>query len=113
MSLNQSSDYLAQPLSISDVVTISIKIYRSHLKLDFELSLIIWQCLRRILKRLSYNFLRTYITNYSVRLSLVLIITTLILGGIIMPFWQSVKAVTYYDLLCRREGIDLKIDCDR
>jgi len=27
--------------------------------------------------------------------------------GLIMPFWQSIKAVIYYDLRSRREGIDL------
>lgn len=32
------------------------------------------------------------------------------LGGVLMlPFWQSIKAVMYYDLRSRREGIDLQL----
>lgn len=30
-------------------------------------------------------------------------------GAIIMPFWQAVKAVIYYDLRSRREGLDLRL----
>ncbi|KAF3887377.1 MULTISPECIES: hypothetical protein [Nostocales] len=30
-------------------------------------------------------------------------------GILTMPFWQSVKAVVYYDIRCRKEGLDLKI----
>lgn len=30
-------------------------------------------------------------------------------GAIIIPFWQSIKAVIYYDLRSRREGLGLKL----
>ena len=30
-------------------------------------------------------------------------------GALIMPFWQTIKAVLYYDLRSRREGLDLQI----
>lgn len=30
-------------------------------------------------------------------------------GAIIMPFWQAIKAVMYYDLRSRREGLDLQM----
>lgn len=30
-------------------------------------------------------------------------------GALILPFWQAIKAVIYYDLRTRREGIDLKV----
>jgi hypothetical protein len=30
-------------------------------------------------------------------------------GALIMPFWQAVKAVIYYDLRSRREGLDLRL----
>ncbi|NJM27722.1 MAG: hypothetical protein HC856_04855 [Pseudanabaena sp. RU_4_16] len=34
---------------------------------------------------------------------------SLIGGVLILPFWQSIKAVMYYDLRSRREGIDLQL----
>lgn len=30
-------------------------------------------------------------------------------GAIVMPYWQAIKAVLYYDLLSRREGLDLRL----
>lgn len=30
-------------------------------------------------------------------------------GIITMPFWQSIKAVVYYEIRCRRDGLDLKL----
>ncbi len=30
-------------------------------------------------------------------------------GALLMPFWQAIKAVIYYDLRSRREGLDLQI----
>jgi len=40
-------------------------------------------------------------------------VLTLILGllinAVILPFWQSIKAVVYYDLRSRREGMGLKL----
>jgi hypothetical protein len=30
-------------------------------------------------------------------------------GVLVLPFWQSIKAVMYYDLRSRREGIDLQL----
>jgi hypothetical protein len=34
---------------------------------------------------------------------------SLIGGVLVLPFWQSIKAVMYYDLRSRREGIDLQL----
>jgi hypothetical protein len=34
----------------------------------------------------------------------------LLSGVVILPFWQAVKAVIYYDLRTRREGLDLQIE---
>jgi Ca2+/Na+ antiporter len=33
----------------------------------------------------------------------------LVLGSLIIPFWQSIKAVIYYDLRSRREGMGLEL----
>jgi hypothetical protein len=41
--------------------------------------------------------------------ALLLITLNLINGIILMPFWQSIKSAIYYDIICRREGFDLKI----
>jgi hypothetical protein len=30
-------------------------------------------------------------------------------GAVVMPFWQAIKAVIYYDLRNRREGLDLQL----
>lgn len=35
---------------------------------------------------------------------------TIFIGGIlVLPFWQAIKAVLYYDLRSRREGLDLRV----
>lgn len=36
-------------------------------------------------------------------------ITGLLGGALVLPFWQAIKAVLYYDLRSRREGFDLKL----
>jgi hypothetical protein len=30
-------------------------------------------------------------------------------GALVLPFWQAIKAVIYYDLCSRREGLDLRL----
>jgi hypothetical protein len=43
-------------------------------------------------------------------LALVISLGIGLIGGIlVLPFWQSIKAVMYYDLRSRREGIDLQL----
>ncbi|MUG95234.1 hypothetical protein F7734_23880 [Scytonema sp. UIC 10036] len=44
---------------------------------------------------------------------LVFFVLNTVTGILTMPFWQSVKAVVYYDIRCRKEGLDLKILSDR
>lgn len=34
---------------------------------------------------------------------------TFVIGAVLIPFWQSLKAVMYYDLRSRKEGIELKL----
>jgi Membrane domain of glycerophosphoryl diester phosphodiesterase len=40
---------------------------------------------------------------------LINLVISLIGGILVLPFWQSIKAVMYYDLRSRREGIDLQL----
>jgi membrane-anchored glycerophosphoryl diester phosphodiesterase (GDPDase) len=40
---------------------------------------------------------------------LVNLIMNLISAALVVPFWQSIKAVVYYDLRSRREGMGLKL----
>lgn len=42
-------------------------------------------------------------------LNLIQTITSLLGAAIVMPFWQAIKAVLYYDLRTRREGLDLSL----
>jgi hypothetical protein len=42
-------------------------------------------------------------------LNLIQMITSLLGAAIVMPFWQAIKAVLYYDLRTRREGLDLSL----
>jgi uncharacterized membrane protein YozB (DUF420 family) len=41
---------------------------------------------------------------------LVYIVLLQLVQILVLPFWQSVKAVVYYDLRSRREGLDLQLD---
>jgi membrane-anchored glycerophosphoryl diester phosphodiesterase (GDPDase) len=47
--------------------------------------------------------------TYNVTVFLVAYGFGLLTNVIIIPFWQAVKAVLYYDLRCRREGLGLRI----
>lgn len=40
---------------------------------------------------------------------LVLIIVSILSNALIMPFWQAIKAVIYYDLRSRKEGLGLEL----
>ncbi len=43
-------------------------------------------------------------------LSLVVsLLTGIVIGGFVLPFWQTLKAVIYFDLLNRREGLGLRL----
>ncbi|GAB1541364.1 hypothetical protein NUACC21_40350 [Scytonema sp. NUACC21] len=41
--------------------------------------------------------------------TLILVSINTVSGLFTMPFWQAVKAAMYYDILCRKEGFDLKL----
>jgi hypothetical protein len=34
---------------------------------------------------------------------------SILMGALLIPFWQAIKAVIYYDLRTQKEGIDLEI----
>lgn len=42
-------------------------------------------------------------------LSLVLLVVSVFCGALLLPFWQVIKAVIYYDLRSRREGLGLEL----
>nr|WP_290221056.1 hypothetical protein [Trichocoleus desertorum] len=42
-------------------------------------------------------------------ISLLILGLSFVSGAIVMPFWQALKAVVYYDLRSRREGLGLKL----
>jgi hypothetical protein len=63
--------------------------------------------------QLVFNLLVNAVPDLSGFLSmiffLVFLAITLATNALFIPFWQAIKAVLYYDLLTRREGIDLSI----
>ncbi|NJL23572.1 MAG: DUF975 domain-containing protein, partial [Leptolyngbyaceae cyanobacterium SM1_3_5] len=42
-------------------------------------------------------------------LSLVFFVVSILCGALLLPFWQVIKAVIYYDLRSRREGLGLEL----
>ncbi|MEH2455538.1 hypothetical protein [Nostoc sp.] len=40
---------------------------------------------------------------------LLILVTAFLVSAVILPFWQAIKAVIYYDLRSRREGLGLKL----
>lgn len=48
-------------------------------------------------------------SGYAALSQLLSVIIGLISAALIVPFWQSIKAVVYYDLRSRREGMGLKL----
>ncbi|MEB3309475.1 MAG: DUF975 domain-containing protein [Snowella sp.] len=41
--------------------------------------------------------------------NLINLVLSILLGALAIPFWQSIKAVIYYDLLTRKEGLGLSL----
>ncbi len=46
---------------------------------------------------------------FGVLFAVIILGLTLLSGAVILPFWQAIKAVIYYDLRMRREGLGLKL----
>jgi hypothetical protein len=42
-------------------------------------------------------------------LNLISTVLSFVIGALVMPFWQALKAVVYYDLRSRREGLGLQL----
>lgn len=77
--------------------------------ITFPIWIIVWRVFGEIVRLLSYNFLRYLIEDRSIRVTLITIFLTIVTGVIIMPFWQTIKAVVYYDIRCRSESLDLQL----
>ncbi len=81
--------------------------------ISLPLQIILWlffSLLFNLIIQLIYKFSNTVLNPDDTLLStLFLIILSFVNGIILMPFWQSIKSVVYYDILCRQEGFDLKL----
>ncbi|MGF1537563.1 MAG: hypothetical protein ACFB4J_13915 [Elainellaceae cyanobacterium] len=58
------------------------------------------------------SFLPLFLPQESILTSIISLISipvSLIGGALVMPFWQIIKAVVYYDLRSRQEGLDLEL----
>ncbi|MEH1942845.1 MAG: DUF975 domain-containing protein [Nostoc sp.] len=47
--------------------------------------------------------------TYAILSAFVSIVLTILSATLVVPFWQAIKAVIYYDLRSRREGLGLKL----
>lgn len=68
----------------------------------------VWIGLGYAISFMVYILPKETIPNSAVSL-LFLMISSSVAGIITMPFWQSAKAVAYYEIRCRQEGWDLKL----
>lgn len=85
------------------IVAILIITYLITLPLQVPLSVL------NIIIQFSLQPLARIDTNYSLLAGLVNLFLTLISVAIVVPFWQTIKAVLYCDLRSRREGFGLKL----
>ena len=67
-----------------------------------------------VITQLIFGVLGYILPNYSGVFNFIyllfIIIFSLATNALFIPFWQAIKAVIYYDLLTRKEGIDLMIN---
>jgi hypothetical protein len=75
---------------VAFVVTLPLILFTNYFMLIFMVPLEPSSALYQVL-----NFVRT--------------VLSLLGTAIVMPFWQAIKAVLYYDLRTRREGLDLSL----
>ncbi|BAZ17810.1 hypothetical protein NIES4071_96900 [Calothrix sp. NIES-4071] len=85
------------------IVAIVIVTYIITLPLQVPLSVL------NIIIQISLQPLVEVNTNYRLLAIIVNVVLTLISVAIVVPFWQTIKAVLYCDLLSRREGFGLKL----
>lgn len=88
-------------LRIILILTVGILITLPIYILTQVLAIVIQQSLANVLVRGSTTYIVvSYIIGY---------VLGLIINIWILPFWQAMKAVIYYDLRSRREGLDLRL----
>jgi hypothetical protein len=75
---------------VAFVVTLPLILFTNYFMLIFMVPLEKSSALYQTL-----NFIRTVLSLFG--------------AAIVMPFWQAIKAVLYYDLRTRREGLDLSL----
>ena len=115
------------PLAIEDNINASQTIQRSWsltkgyvgrvfliLTVGFLVSIpiyIVVQIAVTLLQGIILNILATERTSieFQVASFIIAYILGLISGAVLLPFWQALKGVIYYDLRSRREGLDLQL----
>lgn len=70
---------------------------------------LIVQVLTSILQRLMLVFVAESSPEFAVITVLLGNVLGILSGIFILPFWQAIKAVVYYDLRARKEGLDLQL----
>lgn len=113
------------PLAIEDHVDATSTISRSweltkgHVWRIFSIYLVAYlitlpliiavQVVRSILQIVFSLLLKQNSAAYGLLFFLLILGLSLLSGAVMLPFWQAVKAVIYYDLRSRREGLGLKL----
>ncbi len=113
------------PLAIEDNVDATSTISRSweltkgHVWRIFSIYLVAYlitlpliiavQVVRSILQIVFSLLLKQNSAAYGLLFFLLILGLSLLSGAVMLPFWQAVKAVIYYDLRSRREGLGLKL----
>ncbi|MBD2215300.1 glycerophosphoryl diester phosphodiesterase membrane domain-containing protein [Calothrix sp. FACHB-156] len=76
--------------------------------ITFPIQLVV-QILATIIQLLFTPLLQQGNSAASVLVFLLVLALSFASGAVVLPFWQSIKAVIYYDLRSRREGLGLKL----
>ena len=67
------------------------------------------EVVNRIVETIFSIFLQQDSSELNLLGLLITLCLTLLSGAVVMPFWQAIKAVLYYDIRTRREGLGLKL----
>jgi hypothetical protein len=114
-SWNLTKDYVWQLILIS---TVAFLIFVPFYILTYLLNLIVVSLLTLILTGIASALDRIIFSSGATQFFQLLVFIvvqfislaiSLVMGAVYIPFWQAIKAVIYYDLRARNEGIDLQI----
>jgi hypothetical protein len=114
-SWNLTKDFVWQLILIS---TVAFLIFIPFYVISYLLNLIVVSFLTLILTGITTALDRIIFSSGAtqsfqlfvfITVQLISFAISLVMGAVYLPFWQAIKAVIYYDLRVRKEGLDLQI----